>query len=158
MNWKATKPTETTKEENMKEFKEYGIDGSELPPLVIETAPHLQPESILASRFNDTRAEDIIGNYADKPRRGRKPIVEKAKILAKADVDVVNQPPHYTTGGIETIDFIEAKLSRDEYIGYLKGNVLKYASRLGHKGDAVTDAGKLNWYTTRLARALGGEV
>lgn len=147
MNWKATQP----KEENMKEFKEYGIGGEELPPMIIETAPEMQPESILASRFNGTTAEDIIGSYADKPKRGRKPTIEKVK------VDVVNQPPHYTTGGIETIDFIEAKLLRDEYIGYLKGNVLKYASRLGHKGDAVTDAGKLNWYTTRLARALGGE-
>ena len=147
MNWKTTQP----KEDNVKEFKEYGIGGEELPPMIIETAPELQPESILASRFNGTTAEDIVGNYADRPKRGRKPVIEKVK------VDVVNQPPHYTTGGIETIDFIEAKLSRDEYIGYLKGNVLKYASRLGHKGDAVTDAGKLNWYTTRLSRALGGE-
>lgn len=144
----------------MKEFKEYPLGGEELP-LIIETADHLQPESILASRFNGTTAEDLahaqsladalVASGAYKPKRGRKPVIEKVK------VDVVNQPPHYTTGGIETIDFIEAKLSRDEYIGYLKGNVLKYASRLGHKGDAVTDAGKLNWYTTRLARALGGE-
>jgi hypothetical protein len=148
MNWKAVQLTE----ENMKKIKEYGIDGDELPPMIIETDPKLQPESILASRFNGTTTQDIIGSYADKPKRGRKPAIEKPK------VDVVNQPPHYTTGGIETIDFIEAKLSHDEYIGYLKGNVLKYASRLGHKGDAVTDAGKLNWYTTRLARALGGEA
>jgi len=147
MNWKATQP----KEESMKEFKEYGIGGEEISQEALDVAArHLSPA--FTSGLNGTTAEDIIGSYADKPKRGRKPTIEKVKI------DVVNQPPHYTTGGIETIDFIEAKLSRDEYIGYLKGNVLKYASRLGHKGDAVTDAGKLNWYTTRLARSLGGEA
>lgn len=145
MNWKVTQP----KEETMREFKEYPLGGEVSQEALDIAEKHLSP--VFTSGLNGTIAEDIIGSYADKPKRGRKPTIEKVK------VDVVNQPPHYTTGGIETIDFIEAKLSRDEYIGYLKGNVLKYASRLGHKGDAVTDAGKLNWYTTRLARALGGE-
>lgn len=145
MNWKVTQP----KEETMREFKEYPLGGEVSQEALDIAEKHMSPA--FTSGLNGTTAEDIIGSYADKPKRGRKPAIERVK------VDVVNQPPHYTTGGIETIDFIEAKLSRDEYIGYLKGNVLKYASRLGHKGDAVTDAGKLNWYTTRLARALGGE-
>ena len=66
-------------------------------------------------------------------------------------VDMVNSPPHYKHGGIETIDFIKAKLTQEEYRGYLKGNVLKYASRAGHKGNAAEDAGKLAWYAQRLA-------
>lgn len=68
--------------------------------------------------------------------------------------DLVNHPPHYTAGGIETIDFLQAKLSRDEFIGYLKGNVLKYGSRLGRKGDTGVDAGKLSWYATKLRDVL----
>ena len=66
-------------------------------------------------------------------------------------VDMVNSPPHYKHGGIETIDFIKAKLTKEEYRGYLKGNVLKYASRAGHKGSATEDAGKMAWYAQRLA-------
>ena len=66
-------------------------------------------------------------------------------------VDMVNSPPHYKHGGIETIDFIKAKLTKEEYRGYLKGNVLKYASRAGHKGNAAEDAGKMAWYAQRLA-------
>jgi hypothetical protein len=62
--------------------------------------------------------------------------------------DMVNSPPHYTKGGIETIDFIQAKLSPEEYRGYLRGNLLKYASRLGEKGS--DDAGKAAWYAQRL--------
>lgn len=69
-------------------------------------------------------------------------------------VDMVNNPPHYTAGGIETIDFLAAKLTREEFIGYLKGNVLKYGSRLGKKGDADTDAGKMAWYALKLREVL----
>ena len=69
-------------------------------------------------------------------------------------VDVVNQPPHYTAGGIETIDFLQAKLTREEFVGYLKGNVLKYGSRLGKKGDTEIDAGKMAWYALKLRDVL----
>lgn len=62
--------------------------------------------------------------------------------------DMVNSPPHYTKGGIETIDYIQAKLSPEEYRGYLRGNLLKYASRMGEKDS--DDAGKAAWYAQRL--------
>ena len=62
--------------------------------------------------------------------------------------DMVNSPPHYTAGGIETIDYIKAKLSDEGYRGYLQGNLLKYASRIGKKGS--DDAGKAAWYADRL--------
>ena len=68
--------------------------------------------------------------------------------------DMVNNPPHYTAGGIETIDFMQAKLTREEFIGYLKGNVIKYSSRLGKKGDTDIDAGKLSWYALKLRDVL----
>ena len=68
--------------------------------------------------------------------------------------DMVNHPPHYKDGGIETIDFLQAKLSREEFIGYLKGNVLKYGSRLGKKGAIDVEAGKLSWYATKLKDTL----
>ena len=48
--------------------------------------------------------------------------------------DLVNHPPHYTDGSIECIDAIEAQLTPEEYRGYLKGNIAKYAWRERHKG------------------------
>ncbi|NRS50997.1 DUF3310 domain-containing protein [Brevibacillus sp. HB2.2] len=48
--------------------------------------------------------------------------------------DPVNHPAHYTTGGIETIDIIRAKLTKDEFVGFCKGNVLKYVTRASLKG------------------------
>jgi len=62
-------------------------------------------------------------------------------------MDVVNQPAHYTDGGIETIDFIEAK-----QLGYNLGNVIKYVSRAGKKGNRLEDLQKAQWYLTREIR------
>ena len=65
----------------------------------------------------------------------------------------VNSPNHYTHGGIETIDYIEAK-----GLGYHLGNVIKYVSRCGHKTgvDPMKDLKKAKWYLDReIARREG---
>ena len=67
--------------------------------------------------------------------------------------DKIN-PDHYKHGGIETIAYIKAKMSKDEFYGYLKGNALKYVSREGHKGeshhDSLDDIGKAEWYLAEM--------
>jgi hypothetical protein len=70
--------------------------------------------------------------------------------MEEPKADMVNSPPHYKVGGIEVIDFIKAKLTPDEFRGYLQGNILKYSSRVGYKGDASEDVGKLIWYANKL--------
>ena len=70
--------------------------------------------------------------------------------MEEPKVDMVNSPPHYKVGGIEVIDFIKAKLTPDEFRGYLQGNILQYSSRVGYKGDASEDVGKLIWYANKL--------
>ena len=47
--------------------------------------------------------------------------------------DPVNHPKHYTVGDIEVIEYIKDKLTKEEYIGYCMGNVIKYVSRYKHK-------------------------
>jgi prolyl-tRNA editing enzyme YbaK/EbsC (Cys-tRNA(Pro) deacylase) len=63
--------------------------------------------------------------------------------------DPVNNPAHYTVGGIETIDFIEAK-----QLGYNLGNVIKYLTRADHKGNKMEDLRKAQWYLTREINSL----
>ena len=60
--------------------------------------------------------------------------------------DIINSPSHYTDGGIETIDFIEAKK-----LNYHLGNVVKYVSRAGKKDPAkkLEDLEKARWYLER---------
>ncbi len=58
--------------------------------------------------------------------------------------DIINHPPHYTHGEIETIDVIE-----DWRLGYHLGNALKYISRADHKGKRLEDLRKAAWYLAR---------
>jgi hypothetical protein len=63
-----------------------------------------------------------------------------------SEEDVVNRPKHYTEGGIETIDFIKAKLTPEQFEGFCLGNALKYLSRAGKKDDKEQDEKKARWY------------
>jgi hypothetical protein len=68
----------------------------------------------------------------------------KNAVATISRADMVNHPPHYTAGGIETIDFIEAK-----QLGYNLGNVVKYVSRNILKGDQLENLKKAQWYLNR---------
>lgn len=64
--------------------------------------------------------------------------------------DMVNHPNHYTQGGIELIDVMEAKMGTREFEGYLQGAIIKYVFRYHHKGNPVQDLKKAEWYLRRL--------
>ena len=64
--------------------------------------------------------------------------------------DPVNHPAHYKVGGIETIDFIEAKK-----LGYHLGNAVKYITRADHKGNRLQDLQKAKWYIDRAIEKAG---
>lgn len=68
--------------------------------------------------------------------------------------DAVNHPAHYTQGGVECIDAIEAATG-DGFAGYLAGNVIKYVYRYRFKG-GVEDLRKARWYLDRLIECEGG--
>ena len=87
-------------------------------------------------------------------RKEEQGVTLKQLIDAAQDTDNIN-PAHYKVGGIETIDFIEAKLTAEEYRGYLRGNVLKYMSRADHKGDRLENLKKAQWYLNREIEKSG---
>jgi len=61
---------------------------------------------------------------------------------------------YYDAGGLETLDIIKAKLTPEQYKGYLLGNSLKYQCRLMHKfdndADRIRDAEKAANYSVWL--------
>jgi hypothetical protein len=78
---------------------------------------------------------------------GRAPYPSPApvpEITESATPDMVNSPPHYKSGGVETIDFIEAK-----NLNYNLGNVVKYITRADLKGNRKQDLNKAMWYLQR---------
>lgn len=45
-------------------------------------------------------------------------------------------------------------LGREEFVGFLRGQVIKYQWRLGLKGSAAEDAAKARWYADRLVEVI----
>ena len=66
--------------------------------------------------------------------------------------DNVN-PDHYKVGGIETLDYMKAKMSKVQYEGYLLGNIIKYTSRYQYK-NGKEDLKKAEKYLQELIDLL----
>lgn len=61
---------------------------------------------------------------------------------------------HYLMMKIQPWEVMESILTREEFIGFLKGNVIKYSMRQGRKGDAEVDAEKARHYARKLREVL----
>ncbi len=99
-----------------------------------------------------TIAKDDITNLTDEQIERLRLNLAKPKLRMQSSQiemiepkgDPVNHPPHYKAGGIETIDFIEAKK-----LNYNLGNVVKYLTRADLKGNRKQDLEKALWYLNR---------
>lgn len=69
--------------------------------------------------------------------------------------DIINHPAHYTAGGIECIDAIEAAIAAIESPteACLTGQIIKYVWRWRLK-NGVEDLKKARFYLDRLIRKL----
>lgn len=64
--------------------------------------------------------------------------------------DMVNQPPHYTQGGVECIDAIKAAVTgKPPYEAWLTGQIIKYVWRYNFK-NGKQDLEKAEFYLKRL--------
>ena len=70
---------------------------------------------------------------------------------------MVNNPSHYNSGKIETLDYIDDALTHEEYRGMLRGNILKYISRAGKKHNLLEDLKKAEFYLKRWIKHEGVE-
>jgi hypothetical protein len=124
---KATKKTKLTLPKP--NWKRLGFFGSDTP--------------VVEDTVTDTYKERML-ELAYAATAGR-----KTRMEGDRGGDPVNNPAHYTVGGIETIDFIEAKK-----LNYRLGNVVKYLTRADHKGNKIEDLRKAQWYLEREIESL----
>ncbi|MEA4835171.1 MAG: DUF3310 domain-containing protein [Anaeromusa sp.] len=64
---------------------------------------------------------------------------------------------HYQIGSLQPIEIMQEIMTPEEFVGYLRGSVLKYGLRLGRKDDRVVDARKAAQFSKWMAQALAGE-
>jgi hypothetical protein len=63
---------------------------------------------------------------------------------------------HYKQMPMQPWTVMQMVLTDEEFIGYLKGNIIKYAMRAGHKPDS-DDGGKAEHYRQKLLEVIGTE-
>ena len=97
-------------------------------------------------------ANEELEQKAQQRVRETKEILEV--ITKPVEVDAVNSPEHYNMLDIEAINLIEMSMTKEEFLGYLKGNVLKYIIRYKHKGNASEDLDKGKWYLDKLRNKI----
>lgn len=75
---------------------------------------------------------------------------------APSEVKAVSSNPHYDTS-IQPIETMQANMTPEEFLGYLKGNIIKYACRCGRKDEPLKEAKKIKEYAGWLVDALEGK-
>lgn len=115
------------------------------PPIMINGEPYVPSyqESMDAKNpvFEDIlKTIDRVHNHEE-----READMLKSRTHTPSEVN----PEHYKIGGIETWDYLKAKLSPTQLAGFAIGNVIKYCSRSDHKGKLV-DLEKAAWYLNNL--------
>lgn len=104
--------------------------------------------------------DDLMANYIPKDTFLNDAVDEALKEVAKNEdkpnkVKNINATHYELWNGFEAIDIIKNTLSKDEYIGYLKGNILKYQLRLGKKDNVEKEKEKIKDYQNELNEILG---
>jgi len=84
----------------------------------------LFPETLMEQRFNGTRADDL-------------------QVSGN----------HYKDMPVQPWAVMQAVLTHDEFLGFLKGNIIKYSMRAGRKNGS-DDAGKAKHYMQKLDEEL----
>jgi len=109
-------------------------------------------------RINDQEIDSYYQDYLDRYpwAKGTRSNLEEPNPRnsfvpeGSIDPDMVNSPDHYTHNGIEAINVIEAKLTGEQYEGYLQGSTMKYLLRSNYKGKRDEDLKKAQWYLNAL--------
>jgi hypothetical protein len=114
--------------------------------LGIPTVEYAKQKVKIGKEQRAGKFKQIAAFTSNRPILNPEIIIEEAINVEGPKADPVNHPAHYKIGGIETIDFIEAK-----GLGYHIGNVVKYITRAGHKGttNGLEDLKKARWYLDR---------
>lgn len=98
--------------------------------------------------------QDEVAKWFDGAANAMKAFASNGVSMKNENNDKINNPAHYTAGGIETLDYIKAKVK--DYPSYAVGNILKYVSRYEHN-NGIEDLKKAQFYLNDLIEWMESE-
>ena len=126
-------------DEDDEEYEDYATGGEISEEEMAEFIPFIQRPFDISFELTEETSKALREGLLTASNGG----------VSVGSIDMVNHPPHYKHGDIETLDVIRMSLTKKEFIGYLKGNVLKYRERATFKGNQEQDYAKAKFYYDR---------
>lgn len=105
-----------------------------------------------STNWDNSNTNSTIGLVEEPFTCDIAPTQELESTKEQAKKDNVNHPQHYNRGGIECFDVIKAFYGQEAFEGFCAGNMLKYAMRYKHKGQALDDLKKIRFYADELIK------
>jgi len=135
----------------------YGMLRDEEEHAKIKDAARNQEEEMkeklaFSTNWDNSNTNSTIGVVEEPFPCDIAPAQELASTKEQAKNDNVNHPQHYNKGGIECFDVIKAFYGQEAFEGFCAGNMLKYAMRYKHKGQALDDLRKIRFYADELIK------
>ena len=109
--------------------------------------------------FNDGREDCwyLPENYLELVNSAKEE-AEEDKCFNMVDPDSIPvHDLHYQTR-IQPIETMQANMTPEEFQGFCKGNIIKYACRCGRKDEPLKEAEKIVDYAKWLVASLKGEI
>ena len=74
------------------------------------------------------------------------------------DTGTAQSSPHYNKLVLQPVEMNQLCLTKEEFIGFLKGNIIKYSMRCGLKDEVEKEQNKIRQYKKWLDEALEGKI
>lgn len=112
-------------------------------------------DTVLTYKYYNSNLGEIVGEESEvKAWNLDGTITLEFEFNDEVDVTTKNNK-QYTTLDIEPWDIMQADFTREEFIGFLKGNIIKYCLR--KKGSDLQDFEKIEHYARKLQEILKNE-
>lgn len=111
---------------------------------LLEGGDTVGEDKIKADAIEDKKFMDICKKIDEEDTNRMEEVLEK-----KVD-EAINQK-HYKVEGIpEAIKIMQGLMTKEQFEGFLLGNIIKYSYRYSRKGDKAETIGKIVWYAQKL--------
>ena len=135
--WARENPNGTLEGEELERLKQNLIKKMHQYP----NEDYVVLEDVLDKEDEDDIMEDIPISIKELEEKGKEP------------TEKLDEPDYYAGNGLSPLEaFKKGLLSREETIGFIKGNVIKYTVRAGKKDNASRDIVKAIDYLTHLKK------
>jgi len=98
--------------------------------------------------------DEWLSNYYTKINEPLNVVRDDTTSEQKTIMNIEENKHHLIWKGMQSLDVMKLSLTKEEYIGFLKGQILKYQLRLGKKDDVAKELKKIQDYTNELNKLL----